>query len=810
MKNKLIIALIFLFSLVIVGCSNANTKAIYIYSEDTVVIQQSIELKVYDQNNNNISPRNLEWTLSDYSIASIDNGKLYGKDYGKVIVGVIDKTNPNNYCSKEIEIIPPYVLDILITGKNELYIDKNTTLQAEVVPSLIKSELIWESSNDEVIIVDEGDVYAVGVGTAEVIVTCDNFEKRFEITVLPTPTSIEIYGNTNITINDISMLTFNIEEEVKLTSSNENIVSVVDNTIVGMNEGTAIIEAVKVEDPSVKGTIEVVVSKTGDIDDEMTQEEKLKIESIINAMSIKQMVGEMFNVGLYVYNPGWGGQVEIEPSTGLPYAAFGSSTSHRSFIDFVDDYNFGNFTIYSNVGKSRDNLKLAVNTLNELGKKNTGVYPFITLNTIGGWLMEGLNFLPTNVALSNASVNTIYDVNDAYSKELKAMGINTILNSYLYTNSEFGSELAVYGKDISKAMVTAKTTSDAFKTNGVIMIPAVSGAYGYHFDQRTIEELKESDLKLLESAVHNGSQMICLPCHPYVNLDLEYYNTLRTEYNYNGVIMIEDSLVNSWMYDDNRTEYLVNYINSGADMINFDFNFSVNRWSGPEYEKEANTLLALYQSIIDAVNNGKITQERIEEAVTRILLVKLRNNVLDGYEEDEDFNFNKIEYQISKHAHEFISYIGNEPYIDKDEKVLVVSEAPDYTGTTYSLGDNLRTFFKDNRGYSNIDIYHRATLYPETLVANAKDYSKIYICVSELNANTTVGFGANKILYLDFINQMVNSNANVYIIATYNTKPVSQLPNIKNFILLYDYFENDFNSLFKGLNKEVQLSKLNQ
>ena len=111
MKNKLIIALIFLFSLVIVGCSNANTKAIYIYSEDTVVIQQSIELKVYDQNNNNISPRNLEWTLSDYSIASIDNGKLYGKDYGKVIVGVIDKTNPNNSLGrgcKHILLVIPY------------------------------------------------------------------------------------------------------------------------------------------------------------------------------------------------------------------------------------------------------------------------------------------------------------------------------------------------------------------------------------------------------------------------------------------------------------------------------------------------------------------------------------------------------------------------------------------------------------------------------------------------------------------------------------------------------------------------------
>lgn len=807
MKNKLIIVLFMLFSLLIVGCGNNNKSFIHIEGEDTVVIQHYIDLKVYNENNVQVLPKNLEWTLSDYSKASIENGKLYGKDYGFVTVGVIDKTNPSNYCSKTIEIIQPYVMDILITGKNELYIEKNTELEAEVVPSIIKSDVLWSSSNEDIIIVDEGYVYAVGIGTANVICECDGFVKEFEVTVLPTPTTIEIYGNNNICVNDIEILTFNIEEEVILTSSNEEVVSIVDNSIVGMGEGTAIITAVKVENNSVQGTIEVNVTKKEGIEGEMTPEEATQIQEILDSMTLEQMIGEMFNVGIYTEYSGWGGQVGIEPDTGLPYAVFSRDDDNTSFIDFIEDYPFGNFTIFSNVGTTRENLQLATSTLSELGKANTGVYPFININTYGGWMMEGLNFLPTNLALANASVNTIYDVNDYYSQDLKAMGINMITNPYLYTNENF-VELSTYGNDISKSMVTAKTVTDAFKINDVIMVPAVSDIYGYHFDDRTKEELLQTDFKLLQSAIHNGSQMICLPLHPYASLDLTYYNELREQYNYNGVICVDDSLIDGWLYEDNRGDYLVEYINAGADMVGFNFCFTVNRWNGQSYKKQADVLLGLYNSLVEAVNGGKVTEERIKEAVTRILLVKLRNNILQGKEEVEDFNPNRIEYQISKYGHEFISFIGNEPYIDKDENVLVISESYEYTGTTSSLGDNLRIFFQDNRGFSNIDIYHRHTLYPETILDNVKEYNKIIICVSTLSDSSTVGFGANKILYLDFINQIAQSNSNVYVIATYNTQPVKQLPNIKNFILLYDYFENDFSSLFKALNKEVAMSNM--
>ena len=114
MKNKILLLLLVLLTLVGLGC-NTPTHIMHIEGKDKIIINQSEQLKVIYQGTE-LPLENLEWTLSDYEIASIENGVFYAKDYGVVVVGVIDKTNTLNYCSKTIEIVPPYVEDIVING----------------------------------------------------------------------------------------------------------------------------------------------------------------------------------------------------------------------------------------------------------------------------------------------------------------------------------------------------------------------------------------------------------------------------------------------------------------------------------------------------------------------------------------------------------------------------------------------------------------------------------------------------------------------------------------------------------------------
>ena len=236
-------------------------------------------------------------------------------------------------------------------------------------------------------------------------------------------------------------------------------------------------------------------------------------------------------------------------------------------------------------------------------------------------------------------------------------------------------------------------------------------------------------------------------------------------------------------------------------MLSFDITVTNSRWSSTKEEVEK--LLSIYAHIIDEVNNKNIDIERIKEAVARILLVKYRNNIIGNNNDYSDFNFNKVASQITNYAPEFVSTVGERLIIEKEDNVLVISENFDDTGTQYSLGDNLRKFF-EVRGYKNIDIYHYDKLSPETMLGNANDYDKIFIALSSLSDNSTVGFAASRMNYIEFMNQLVAKNPNVCIIATNMPDVLNKVPNIKNAILLYNYYEESFESLCKVLNNEVK------
>ena len=58
--------------------------------------------------------------------------------------------------------------------------------------------------------------------------------------------------------------------------------------------------------------------------------------------------------------------------------------------------------------------------------------------------------------------------------------------------------------------------------------------------------------------------------------------------------------------------------------------------------------------------------------------------------------------------------------------------------------------------------------------------------------------------YIEFMNQLVAKNPNVCIIATNMPNVLDKIPSIKNPILLYNYYEENFESLCKVLNNEVK------
>lgn len=806
MKNKILLLLILLLCFIVVGCETSESS-MYIECEDKIIIQNEVELKVY-YNNKLIPSENLEWTLSDYSVVSIENGILIAKGYGKVTIGVIDKENPTHYCAKEIEVVPPYVIDIEITGNTEIMIHKSTILTAKVLPEIIESVVFWESSNEDVIVVDEGEVFAVGVGVADVIVKCEDFVKRYTITVNPEPTFVDIYGDSNISINEVVSFTYNIEDEVILESSNPEVVEVIENVVLGKSIGTAVITAYKASDPTIKGTIEITVDGSlSKID--MTTEELIKIEEIINSMTTEELVGQMFNVGIDMYSSRWE-TLEIDPSTGLPFAQFSREDPKISVAEYLKEYKFGNFTVKSTVGQTRNNLILAIKTLTEMGKANSKVNPLITFEYTGGKVMNGMSSLPVNQSLASSSTKIINSVSTLFASELQALGINSILSVYANTNPNANNPLTTYGSDMSKAITTASIISNIYKNHGIALIPDLSVMYNYT-DDRSLEELKATDFKLIEAAIQNGTQMISLPLAEYVDFGGGYayqneafiQDYIRKELGFDGVLMIDDSILSTFVYDGTLNTSVVDAINKGVDMINFDITFTTSRWS--DYSFVSQELLKLYNHVLDSVNNGDISLDRVRQSVARILLVKLRNNVL-AEKQETNFDYNKIEEQLLNYLPGFITVHGDMYQLDKNDKILFISENYESTATTNSLGDNFSRYAKA-RGYSGIQVYHTNTLRPEDILNGAKNYNKIFISVDTISANKKIGYAANATNYLQFIENLRKENSNICFIFTGDANMVNNFEWLENYVFLYDFYEDDFASLCRVLTQEAEPNK---
>lgn len=133
---------------------------------------------------------------------------------------------------------------------------------------------------------------------------------------------------------------------------------------------------------------------------------------------------------------------------------------------------------------------------------------------------------------------------------------------------------------------------------------------------KTLDELMANELVPFQQAINNGASIIMVGhiSTPSVTGDdtpasvssVMITDVLRNQMGFHGVV-ITDAMNMSAITDKySSADAAVVAINAGADMILMPEDFN-----------------AAYQGIIDAVNNGTITEERLNESVARIIKVKL-------------------------------------------------------------------------------------------------------------------------------------------------------------------------------------------
>lgn len=212
---------------------------------------------------------------------------------------------------------------------------------------------------------------------------------------------------------------------------------------------------------------------------------------------------------------------------------------------------------------------------------------------------------------------------------LRSLGINvnfapvcdvsTDPNDYIYKRS--------FGQDASATAEYVATVIDAMKSEKIGSVLKHFPGYGNNtdthngiaYDERTYEEFVNSDFLPFSAGISHGADIV-LVSHNIVNcFDADYpaslspkvHEILREQLGFDGVIITDDLFMNAIKDFTDNDSAAVLAVKAGNDLI-----------CCKDFEEQI-------PAVLQAVQNGEITEERLDESVLRILNLKINLGLLE-------------------------------------------------------------------------------------------------------------------------------------------------------------------------------------
>lgn len=304
----------------------------------------------------------------------------------------------------------------------------------------------------------------------------------------------------------------------------------------------------------------------------------------------------------------------------------------------IDTYHIGGFIFFKPNLESPEQSRQLVNDLKALNADND-IPLFLAVDQEGGEVtrLPGLEQMKTNGEIgSSYEAGFSYDTGKLLAAQLHAFGmqvnfapsvdVNSNPNNSVIGNRAFGSDpnvVSEHGVQMMKGMqdeniITSvkhfpghgDTNEDSHETLPII--------------EKTQEELAEIELIPFEETIEVGADMVMIAHILLPKLDTSHPATLskevvtdllRKEMEYDGVVVTDDMTMGAIVNDYGLDEASVMAVKAGVDIILMAH--------GDENVQKTFTALK------DAVENGDITEKRIDESVQRILLLKNKYELAD-------------------------------------------------------------------------------------------------------------------------------------------------------------------------------------
>ena len=372
-----------------------------------------------------------------------------------------------------------------------------------------------------------------------------------------------------------------------------------------------------------------------------------KAKEIVSNMTLEEKLGQMIMPDFRM----WQEDGTKEPSD--------LTEINSEVAEVIDKYDLGGVILFAENVKEISQTTTLIHDLQEvaINDKDGNLPLLITLDQEGGIvtrLGEGTN-LPGNMALgATRSEKSSYDAGYVIGKELNALGVNVDFAPVLDTNNNpenpvigvrsISSNPELVGK-LGKNIVNGiqdqgvAATAKHFPGHGDT---STDSHYGLPMVDKSIEELRETELKPFKIAIENGIDMIMTAHIQFPQIEKDTFiskkdgsqisipatlsddiikGILREEMEYDGVVITDAMNMKAISDHFGELESTKMAINAGIDIILMPTILRNN--------EDVKKLDYVVNGILDSIKSGEIKEEEITDSAERIVKLKIDRGIID-------------------------------------------------------------------------------------------------------------------------------------------------------------------------------------
>lgn len=343
-------------------------------------------------------------------------------------------------------------------------------------------------------------------------------------------------------------------------------------------------------------------------------------QELLSLMTLEEKVAQLF-------------MITPEALTGVEQVTAAGEATEEAY----GQYPVGGIVYFEQNIASEEQLKEMLSNMKQISQSKSGVSAFLAVDEEGGSVAR----LANHESLDIENVGSMYQIGESKDAQ-KALEAGESIGGYL---KEYGFDVDFapvadvldsgentvigdrsFGTDPNQVSeMTAKVT-EGLQSQGVSAVlkhfpghgsTAEDTHEGYAYSEKTLEELKAWDLLPFQAGIAAGADFVMVS-HlsapnaagedvPVVFSENLVTGVLREELGFEGIIITDALNMEAITGSNTSQEAAVRALQAGVDMLLMPEDFA-----------------SAYQGVLDAVENGELTEERIDESVLRILTLKFQ------------------------------------------------------------------------------------------------------------------------------------------------------------------------------------------